>query len=313
MLPKLHTISSAVGRWRDILLSLGVDAQFLQNRHGPCPLCGGKDRYRFHDLKGKGNWHCNQCGPGDGVQLLQALYGWDFKHTMDEIDRVIGTARLHIVKDERSVEDAVKAIKATLRGAFPVKNGDPVWNYLSRRCGITTIPNGLRFHPALYHKETDRKYPAMLAIMQYPNLDGASVHRTYLTQDGYKAPLDNAKKIMSGKPLNTSCVRLSAPAEVLGIAEGIETALAASVQFGLPVWAATTAGLMEKWEPPIEAREVVVFGDNDSSYTGQASAYLLAKRLTAQGLKVRVEIPKLVDTDFADPYHKQFTDNQVDN
>jgi len=301
VLPKLHTIASAVGRWRDILLSLGVDAQYLQNRHGPCPMCGGKDRYRFHDKNGKGDWYCNRCEGGDGVQLLRELYGWDFKRTMNEIDRVIGTARLHIVQNEKSVEEAVELIQKTLKGCKPVREGDAVWKYLTRRCGIATMPNDIFFHPGLWHSDANRKFPAMLAVMRYPNsIDGASVHRTYLTEEGQKAPVEVVKKIMSGKPLNTSCVKLTAPAEVLGIAEGIETALAASVRFGLPVWAATTAGLMEKWEPPKEASEIVIFGDNDASYTGQASAYVLAKRLKAQGLKVRVEIPKLVGTDFAD-------------
>ena len=45
----------ARGRWPGILTALGVPAKALRNRHGPCPVCGGKDRFRFDDKGGAGN------------------------------------------------------------------------------------------------------------------------------------------------------------------------------------------------------------------------------------------------------------------
>ena len=47
----------------------------------------------------------------------------------------------------------------------------------------------------------------------------------------------------------------------LGIAEGIETALAASYRFGVPVWSA----ILESWEPPTGVKRMIVFGDNDEN------------------------------------------------
>ena len=35
----------AHGRWPGILAAQGVPAEALVNRHGPCPMCGGKDRF----------------------------------------------------------------------------------------------------------------------------------------------------------------------------------------------------------------------------------------------------------------------------
>lgn len=46
----------ARGRWTSILPALGIDSKFLKRRNGPCPMCGGKDRYRFTDLNGLGTW-----------------------------------------------------------------------------------------------------------------------------------------------------------------------------------------------------------------------------------------------------------------
>lgn len=41
---------AARGHWSIILPALGV--KVLENRHQPCPVCAGKDRFRFDDQKG---------------------------------------------------------------------------------------------------------------------------------------------------------------------------------------------------------------------------------------------------------------------
>src|SRR3954447_5369817 len=84
------TVERARGRWREILPQLGVDTRFLVNQHGPCPLCGGRDRYRFDDRDGSGSYYCNQCGAGVGVILVRKLHGWDHKTACNEIDKIIG-------------------------------------------------------------------------------------------------------------------------------------------------------------------------------------------------------------------------------
>jgi len=103
-----------------------------------------------------------------------------------------------------------------------------------------------------------------------------------------------------------SAIRLGMPilgAEVpLGIAEGIETAVCAGKLFGVPVWAAISANGLQTWEPPEGISKVFIFGDNDASFTGQASAYVLAKRLTTNGISVEVQIPPKAGKDWADVY-----------
>jgi putative DNA primase/helicase len=48
----MNTIERARHRWREILPRLGIETRFLVNKHGPCPLCRGKDRFRFDDRDG---------------------------------------------------------------------------------------------------------------------------------------------------------------------------------------------------------------------------------------------------------------------
>ncbi|KAA5975230.1 MULTISPECIES: phage/plasmid primase, P4 family [unclassified Pantoea] len=60
---------AAQGQWPRILPALGV--KVVKNRHTSCPVCGGTDRFRFDDQEGRGTWICNQCGAGDGMDLVK--------------------------------------------------------------------------------------------------------------------------------------------------------------------------------------------------------------------------------------------------
>jgi len=94
-------------------------------------------------------------------------------------------------------------------------------------------------------------------------------------------------------------VRLAFPDDVLGVAEGIETALAAAQLFGIPTWSALDAGGVERFEPPAEVERLIVFGDNDVNGAGQRAAYALAARLSGR-LKIEVKIPEKPGTDWND-------------
>src|SRR5215207_11118604 len=86
-------------------------------------------------------------------------------------------------------------------------------------------------------------------------------------------------------------VRLAGYNKVLGIAEGIETALAAAALFELPCWAALSDSGLSSWTAPDEVSEVIIFGDNDENCAGQAAAYALAHRLAVKTRIVHVKLP----------------------
>lgn len=296
---RTNTPQEAADRWPGILQAFGVDPQFLRNKHGPCPLCGGKDRFRFDDREGRGTWFCSQCGSGDGFTLLKNLNGWTFNRAAKEEDAIIGTVPAGPIRRERTDESKVQALRKVWTESLAVKRGDPVWLYLNRRTGIETVPADLRFHPALSHSDGGR-HPAMVGMMRYPDGKSTSLHRTYLTEAGEKAAVSEAKKFMAGHPLQTAAIRLSDVRACIGIAEGVETALAASMRFQAPVWAAANAVLLEAWVPPAGVEQILIAGDNDASYTGQEAAYSLARRLRKEGYTVRVEIPAEAGKDWAD-------------
>lgn len=67
-----ETTTAAAGSWPMVLSRLGIDVPRSPRQHAPCPACGGKDRFRFDD-KGRGSFFCNQCGAGDGLDLIQKV------------------------------------------------------------------------------------------------------------------------------------------------------------------------------------------------------------------------------------------------
>ena len=75
---------------------------------------------------------------------------------------------------------------------------------------------------------------------------------------------------MKGSIPSGGAIRLFQPVDgVLGIAEGIETALAAHCLTGLPVWATCTADALARVVIPQAVQKVVIFADNDHSGTGK--------------------------------------------
>ena len=115
-------------------------------------------------------------------------------------------------------------------------------------------------------------------------------------------PLDVTKKIMTPtEKMSNVAIRLAPVADGwLGVGEGIETCLAASQIFKLPVWSCCTGWLLSTFRPPPEVKLLCIFGDNDRSFTGQSCAYDLARAVANAGIEVKVMIPKVEGHDWAD-------------
>lgn len=277
----MKTKDAMAGRWRDALVEHGVDESLLTNRHSACPICGGKDRFRFDDKEGSGSWICNGCGSGDGFKLLIEVTGKPFKELAAELDKQCGNYSQEKAKP-KAEDDGKKMIMRIARGLMPAAAITPVAAYMRSR-GIRHLPSEyLRYNPSVWHHGESRNSPAMVAAMRDVTGKVKGYHLTYITERGEKMKAEQVR--MYTKGATGDCViRLSEVQEHIGLAEGIETALSVTAIYGVPCWATGDTVRMGKFKVPDGVKEISIFADIDQNYAGETAAFSLASRLVREG------------------------------
>lgn len=97
---------AARGRWASTILpALNISVPEHARKHGPCPTCGGKDRFRFDDREGLGTWFCNQCDSrsGDGFRLIQNVQRCSFPESLAIVAGILGLEPLRAI-DRTAIE-----------------------------------------------------------------------------------------------------------------------------------------------------------------------------------------------------------------
>lgn len=255
-------------------------------------MCEGRDRFRFDDKDGSGSFFCNQCGSGKGIDLAMKFNGWDFKTAAREVEKLAGSAPVFEVRKGPAPQTVKDQMQGIWRSSLPLDMVAGARLWWQARTGQALDCKDVRAveHLALPY-DRDRTFPAMVAKVRDKDGNWVNLHRTFLDGRGGKAPIEQARWVMElGLPKGCA-VRLADPGEHMGIAEGIETARAATILTGVPCWAALTAGNMESWAPPEGVGRVTIFADNDVSAQGQKSAWALCYRLRREGFEVAVALP----------------------
>jgi putative DNA primase/helicase len=201
--------------------------------------------------------------------LLRCFAGCEFVEILDELKRrgVVGEAGARnsfaparFPPKQKSAEPEPNSGAKDVWATTVQPHDTFVQEYLERR-GIALLPHSIRC-------QLDR--PAMVAAVQRPDGKIIAVQHTWVTRHGEKA-LASPRRITTGA-LGTGAVRLGPAAEVMGLAEGVETALSAIQLTGMPVWASLGAArLPSVWVSP-QVKELHIFADNDEA--GQRAAKL---------------------------------------
>jgi putative DNA primase/helicase len=278
----MKTTDAARGKWKRILAAFGIDAKYLDGSHHCCPVSGeGEDRFRFSDQNGSGDYFCacSQGGKG-GFGLLECKTGKPFRQLAMDVDALLG--------NESKAEPKPATYAEKLRGvAKPAKRS----RYLESR-GLEVAP-GLLFATSVEYREDGKPIGAFAAMLAPVTRRGEwqTFHVTYL-HDGKKADVRCPKKVLPGGSISGGGVELYPAATEMGVAEGVETAIAAKLLFNIPTHATISAVGMAKWQPPEIAKTVHIYADHDQNYAGHAAAYQLAHRLHLQGITVAIHFPE---------------------
>lgn len=315
-LPSAAEIHSVlIGRWPHVLADLGVDPERLVNRHGPCPACGGKDRFRFDDRDGRGTFYCNHCGAGDGFKLVQLVLGCSFREALHAVVDHAGLLRPpSIAPPKRPLEQCRATIaspparvRRLLRTCTSLDLVPDAITYLRSRC-LWPLPSGCTWqahqgvefwrHGLGNSVEFVCRYPALVAKVQ--DMDGETVtaHVTYLER-GAKLSSNEPRKLLSRLVGRRGCAIRLLPlsGEVLGVGEGIENCLSAAVLHGLPVWSCISSSILPSFVPPRGISQIAIFADNDDA--GRQAAGRLQNNL--DGIcQVEVRLPPTPAKDWND-------------
>jgi phage/plasmid primase-like uncharacterized protein len=220
--------------------------------------------------------------------------------------------RAALAEQERQRQRQEKENSRMFDQAQHITRQSPVGQYLVHRGlgNLSKLPQTLRMAVLPYFDDGREigRFPAMLAAVTDPEGVMVALHRTYIGTDGKKAPIPQPKKLSrSTGLLSGASIKLQEPTTidgklVLGVAEGIETALACTLASGIPTWSCVSAGGIRSFDWPQCLQSLIVFADNDRSGVGQAAGRDLAGRAAAAGLEVRLLVPEKVGTDWLDDY-----------
>jgi putative DNA primase/helicase len=293
------------GAWTEVLRQVGVGEEFLRGKRypGPCPLCGGHDRYTYDNRHDRGDYFCRQCGAGDGLTLVQKLFRLSFPEAIERvavtagiIDAIPKGSRVEPLPEPSVPARPSRRVLDILRGACKPEDVADVREYLAGR-GLWPLPQGcsLCAHASLdYFEGRERvgRFAALVAEVRDINGTRVTAHLTHLV-NGHKIADHEPRKILSPLTGRQGCAVRLMPlvGDALGIAEGIETALSASaLHDGLATWAALNTSLLAKFEPPAAVRRLVVFADRDVPGL-EAGARLMERLQQRVTIELRTPLP----------------------
>ncbi|CAM5559404.1 toprim domain-containing protein [Eoetvoesiella caeni] len=252
----------------------------------------------------------SQLDPADEADNVVPLFKDSAPEWLQQVqDRMERQDKRRKAYGEKVLERHQKVWDDCLPVAVETNGLTPLRSYFEHRGFLEVIPrisniDSLRFHPSMsYFEENEEgaskeigKFPTIVAAVQDVDGNLLTLHRTYLSQAGHKAKVREAKKMMmvpDGIDINGAAVRLGKPEDgILGVAEGMETALSAFRATGIPTWSTINAQLMKSFQVPEGVHTVIIWADLDKSRTGQIAANILKTRLEKQGIFVLIMLPQ---------------------
>ncbi|WP_439829172.1 DUF927 domain-containing protein [Aeromonas veronii] len=267
-------VAAAAGHWPDLLAAVGIDIP-RRGKHGPCPACGGKDRFRLDDKGGRGTWICSQCGNGDGLDLVGKVTGRQPKEAAELIAPLVGLSdsgldhaareQLHQQQQARAEQEHKQAEQQRRKAArratsisADIKQG--ISPYLERKA-LSGLPMPLTQRVIAVGELTYQ--PGSLVVPLWDEAGGL-VNVQLINTEGGKRYLPGGQKAGAFHRIDGG--------ELVAVVEGYASGLSVQAATGATVYCAMDAGnllaiaqIARRQHP--EAR-LLLCGDNDEGTKG---------------------------------------------
>lgn len=270
-----ETVKQACGHWPRILPALGV--KVIKNRHQACPVCGGSDRFRFDDKEGRGTWFCNQCGAGDGLKLIEKVFGVSASEAAGKVNTVTGNlspVAPEVIAAAEAGTEADRKAAAALAVKLMEKSRPATGNAYLTRKGFPALEC---LTLATAHKTGGVTYRAGDVVVPLYDDTVALVNLQLINADGLK-------RTLKGGQVKGACHVIEGKKQAgkrLWITEGYATALTVHHLTGETVMVALSsvnllslASLARQKHP---ACQIVLAADRDLNGDGQTKAAAAAE------------------------------------
>ena len=254
---------------------------------GDCPACGYADAFTARTTR-------------EGRTALHCFNGCDRDALHDAARCALGSGwmpppRPDAARVQANRQSRQNAAQRLWQRSHPCP-GTLAETYLARRgIGHAATSSALRFQADCPHPGGTR-LPALVSAVRNGAGAVVAVQRTYLASDGLKAAVDPARATLG--PVWGAAVQLNPCGPELAVGEGMESSASAGLIFGLPAWAALSAGNLAALVLPLEVRRVLIAVDYDRP--GRDAAAVAQQRWLAEGRTVRLAMPNTPGTDLND-------------
>ncbi|HBT3878561.1 TPA: DUF927 domain-containing protein [Klebsiella pneumoniae] len=308
-----EVIQAAADRWPTVLAGLHIDVPDSPRRHAPCPACGGSDRFRFDD-GGRGSFICNQCGAGDGLDLIKRVNNCDTTEAAQLAADVLGIDYRTVKQGEATASQKREQMKAESQQREQERQRRKLAEIEQRRGLFVSHWQGLA--ETAFEGESEYLMNKGLVGFNFPvlpdgslllglvNESGAVTAAQTITPQGEKRLLAGSAKRGAYHAVNAA----DAPQSVL-IAEGLATALSVHLirQEALTV-CAIDAGNLQPVAQVMHQRypnaQIIIAADNDIK-PGEPNIGKDAAEKAAKAVSGWVALPPTVKKADWNDYHQQ--------
>ena len=305
--------SAAANNWPHVLTGLNIDVPDSPHRHAGCPACGGTDRFRFDD-NGRGAHICNQCGAGDGLDLIKKVNNCDTTEAAKLAAGVLGIDSRAEEQDEAKASQRRKQLETESRRRKQERQQRAKNDATQRRATFTRLFDGMRQNAA--QGESEYLIAKGLSGFAFSVLTDGSILLPLVDESGFVTAAQTItpkgeKRLLTGSAKRGAYHAVNAPEspQSVLIAEGLATALSvhlmrpdaltvAAIDAGnlLPV-----AQVMRRKYPGLQ---IIIAADNDCQ-EGQANTGKEAAEKTALSVSGWVSLPPTYHKADWNDYHQQ--------
>lgn len=299
----MSTVSNGVGGWAGLFLKEGVNESYLSSRKGPCPKCGGVDR--FHFSPESGDCYCQQCHAvssdrRNGIEGLHWWLGISHQEVISKVESYQRETGHRLAIEVRESADRSEDIAAAIRQSTPAASSPEAMAYLEGRGLCVDYPAEMADIKFVreWEFEADQESDCLVSILK----DGKGLPQAVLLtaiEDAKKAFGDDSRRFVG--PVTGSCLTLGAADPTVVLAEGLETGLALmeSVRRAGRSWQIRVAGSAANLDTcpiPDACTTVIIAADLDDA--GQRAAIKAAQVIRKTRRVVSIATPPVrVDAD----------------